>query len=261
MGTFNASLKAVGDTRGLDATVHVKEGRLSISAGDTPIGEWEITEVALEPIPTGYRMSAEGDQIIIELQDVARFTEAIEDATPKKRSLGRKPKQRKSEAPTPTERAPKKESRRPRGRKAKQKPADAEPPVLDQRVAVAEKETTPTAPPAGEDGYNPNAVVKAMDNILDKAEKRWGNLLPAWVFSRGAFIGGLLLVIAAVVFPGLTSTITLIAGLVALVLGGVAYSDEVLAAKWMPGRATPVHILLAGVGLIVIAIFFGIIAR
>ena len=71
----------------------------------------------------------------------------------------------------------------------------------------------------------------------------------------------LLLVIVALVFPGLTSTIALIAGLVALVLGGVAYSDEVLAAKWMPGRATPVHILLAGVGLIIVAIFFGVIAR
>ena len=58
MGTFTASLRAIGDVNTLPATVSVGEGRISIASGDTEIGSWALADVHLEPIPTGYRMAA-----------------------------------------------------------------------------------------------------------------------------------------------------------------------------------------------------------
>jgi len=77
MGSFAASLKTIGDTKGLPATVSVEDGRLSINAGSETLGEWSIEDIRLEPIPTGYRMSAEGDQILIEMREAEEFGKAI----------------------------------------------------------------------------------------------------------------------------------------------------------------------------------------
>jgi hypothetical protein len=77
MGTFSASLRAVGDVTALPATVEISEGRLTISAGSSEIGSWPLDEISLQEIPTGYRMVAEGDQILLELKDVTSFSAAL----------------------------------------------------------------------------------------------------------------------------------------------------------------------------------------
>ncbi|MCZ6504618.1 MAG: hypothetical protein O6834_01370, partial [Actinobacteria bacterium] len=68
-----ASLKTLGDREGLPAVIHLSEGRLSIQAGNESIGEWGLDEIQLEPTPTGYRMAAEGEQIILEFTDKDAF--------------------------------------------------------------------------------------------------------------------------------------------------------------------------------------------
>ena len=73
MGSFAASLKTLGDSEGLPAVIHLSEGRLSINAGDESIGDWALDEIRLEPTPTGYRMAAEGEQIILEFTDLDAF--------------------------------------------------------------------------------------------------------------------------------------------------------------------------------------------
>ena len=73
MGSFAASLKTLGDSEGLPAVIHLSEGRLSINAGSESIGEWALDEISLEPTPTGYRMAAEGEQIILEFTDLDAF--------------------------------------------------------------------------------------------------------------------------------------------------------------------------------------------
>ncbi len=274
MGTFSASLRVVGDRKGLDATVEVNDGRLSIAAGDTTIGDWSISDIELEEMSTGYRMSAEGDQILLEFQDLERFSATLEAARPKRRGSrrkGKEPKATKDPKPAKEPRAKKtkepkhKESRRrPRGRKQ-----DAEPKPIDLNpspVAAAPAEpaaTVPTLAPVAEPEAakeGPNAFVKFMDGTLDRAERRWGNLLPRWVFSRGAFLGIVGLILVALLFPGVVSTLLLVAGLAGLMVGGVAYMDDVVASKWLPGRMNATHLLVTGVGLILVSIVFGVIA-
>ena len=196
MTSFSASLRTIGDRKGLPATVHLDDDRLRINAGDHALGEWPLSEIHLEPIATGYRLDAEVEQILIELED----TEAFEMELHKK------------------------------------------PPA---RV---------TLPSAGN-------LMKSVDGGIDAAERRLGDLLPEWVFTRimfGVVIGILLL---TAIVPGLVSTFLLIAGLLTVVVGAVAYTDTMLASKWLPGRMTPMHVLLAGVVILVLGVFLGILAN
>lgn len=196
MSSFSASLKTIGDRRGLPATVHLDDDRLSIDAGDHSLGKWSLSDIHLEPIATGYRMDAEGEQILIELQD----TEAFE------LELHKKP---------------------------------------PSRI---------TRPSAGN-------LMKSVDSGLEAAEKRFGGLLPEWVFTRimfGVVIGALLLM---AILPGLVSTFLLITGLLTVIVGAVVWTDTVLASKWLPGRMTPVHVLLFEVVILIVGVVLGVLAN
>jgi hypothetical protein len=196
MGSFAASLKTLGDSQGLPAVIHLSEGRLSIDAGDESIGEWALDEIRLEPTPTGYRMAAEGEQIILEVNDIDAFETELSHSGKRNRSM---PEMGKLLAP------------------------------VDRGIAFA--------------------------------EKKWGALLPRWVFTRimfGVVIAALTLVI---IFPGLVSGFLLISGLLIVMFGAVVYTDPMLASKWLPGRMSPVHVLLFGVAILLLGILLGIIAR
>jgi len=196
MGSFAASLKTLGDSQGLPAVIHLSEGRLSIAAGDESIGEWALDEIRLEPTPTGYRMAAEGEQIILEVSDVDAFETELSDSGKRNRSM----------------------------------------PEMGKLLAP-------------------------VDRGLAFAEKKWGALLPRWIFTRimfGVVIAALTLVI---IFPGLVSGFLLIAGLLMVMFGAVVYTDPMLASKWLPGRMSPVHVLLFGVAILLVGILLGIIAR
>ena len=84
MSSFSASLKTLGDRQGLPATVVLENDRLSIAAGDESIGDWSLDEIQLEPTPNGYRMAAEGEQLLIEMPDAEAFKSEL---TKKSRSI------------------------------------------------------------------------------------------------------------------------------------------------------------------------------
>lgn len=197
MGSFSASLKTIGDREGLPATVNVDNGRLSIDAGTASIGEWALDEIRLEPTPTGYRLAAEGEQLLLDMADSERFADEL--------SKGKK--------------------KRP-------------------QVKLPSSE----------------GVMRQVDRGLDAAKHRWGSLLPEWVFTRfmfGVVVGALILTI---VFPGLVSTFLLLAGVLMVMLGAVVYSDNMLASKWLPGRTTPIHVLIFGVAILMLGVLLGVIA-
>ena len=85
MSSFSALLKTIGDRKGLPVTVHLEDDRLSINAGDQALGDWPLSEIHLEPIATGYRMDAEGEQILIELQDSEAFELELHKKPPRTR--------------------------------------------------------------------------------------------------------------------------------------------------------------------------------
>ena len=196
MGSFVASLKTTGDTRGLPAVVHLSEDRLSINAGDEAIGDWALEDIRLEPMETGYRMAAEGEQIILEMTDADGFESELQ-----------------------------KNGKR-----------------------------TFALPAAG-------TLLAPVDKSIALAEKKLGALLPEWAFSRVmvAVVVGVLLFM--IIFPGLVSALLLVAGLLTVMLGAVVYTDPMLASKWLPGRMTPLHVLITGLVVLIFGVLLGVIAK
>ena len=254
MGTFAASLRALGDVKGLPATVELEDGVLSIAAGEVAIGEWSLKEIRMEPIPSGYRIAAEGDQILIELKELERFNEELEAKRSRfrRKKKGVKEKAKGSEA-QPSEPSPRDDP-----------PAAAQAPVrIEPRSEPAPKRSRKEAkqPKADEAPQTTGQLVLAwIDGTLDKANDRLGPYLPEWVFTRLMFGVAFIAVILALILPGLVSAFMLIAGALVIVFGAVIYSDPMLASKWLPGRTTPTHVLLFGVVILMLGVLLGVIA-
>ena len=258
MGTFTASLRAIGDVNTLPATVSVGEGRISIASGDTEIGSWALADVHLEPIPTGYRMAAEGDQILIELKDVDSFTAAI--TIDKKRRLKIPGRAKPAKEPEPAPKVDTPITIAPVTATANHTPPPRVVALPPQPEAVStdkktrgkrEKDTSKTG----------GRGLAFVDGTLSKASKRFGPYLPEWMFTRVMFGVAFVALILTIVLPGLVSTFMLIAGALIVVFGAVVYSDPMLASRWLPGRTTPPHVLLFGVIILMLGVLLGVISR
>ena len=270
MGSFNASLRTFGDHEGLPATVQLDSGRLSIALGDQPLGDWALDEIHLEPIESGYRLEAEGDQVLLdhgqhqglrsraESESAAAGTEAIPSkpsyVPPSQGATQKPPKgspraqngrtQRPANEPKPTKEPP-------GPSKSGQEPAK------EPKAAKPAKE----AKAAGEPDPGPNVLVARLDGVLNRAEKRWGALLPTWVFTRAVALGVVAVLVVVLLLPSLFSTILLIVGLGVIVFGAVFYMDPILMAKWLPGRMQPAHVLIVGVASVLFGVLLGLIAK
>jgi len=268
MGTFDASLRAIGDTRPLPATVEIADGRMSIAAGSTHIGEWELDDIELELMPTGYRVAAEGEQILVELKDLDGFADALARNARKtrfRRKVVRPSDNKKvtAEVAAPASRPdlpepvtalvkePKESKRRfpfgSRGSRLAPTPTSTETArPLRGRVAVDE---------------DANRFIATVDRMIGEAERRWGPLLPPWVFTRGMLLALTIVLVLTIFFPGTASAVLIVLGFALIMFGGVAYSDEIVAAKWLPGRSNPAHPLIAGVAVLILGVLVGVLAR
>lgn len=234
MGTYNASLRAVGDTRPVPATLLLQDGQLAINSGDVEIGAWALSDISLEPIPTGYRMAAEGEQIIIEIKELDAFREALANGRFKRRSA-----------------RPKSDTRRPKSDTRRQKKPKTE------QTAVVE---APARPAPAKTGIAQKGL-SLIDGTMDTARKRWGSYLPEWVFTRAMFIIVFVALLLMLIFPGVVSLLLLISSAVLIVFGAVAYTDPMLASRWLPGRTNPSHVLLVGVIVLIVGVLLGVIAN
>ncbi len=244
MGSFSASLRTIGDRRGLPATVTIDSGRITIEAGDHPIGDWSLDEVHLEPTGNGYRMAAEGEQILLEVQDAESFEIELRTIRkrprirPARKGREREPSRSRAEKPKPEpNRQPRRETPPRRVEEPKPKPS----------------QTVEVTPRSG-------GVMGRVDAVISAAERKWGSLLPPWVFTRRVVWACLAVVAATVVFPGIISSLLLFTGLILVLAGAVVYTDSVMAAKWLPGRMTPMHVLIAGVAVVMLGVLVGVVA-
>lgn len=245
MGTFSATLKTLGDQRGLPATVNLEEDTLSITAGDQPIGSWSLAEIKLEPTASGYRMAAEGEQILIEMAEREAFAEELDQLVAKGRlRLRRKEKVKVAK----TEASADRYVERPHA-----------PVLYDVPVAPARPE--PETPPKEPKPKKTEHTIDRVDAAIAAAHKRWGSLFPDWVFTRimlAVVVGAFLLMLF---FPGAVSAFLLAAGVLLVIVGAIVYTDSVLASKWLPGRMTPIHVLIFGVAVLMFGVLLGVIAR
>lgn len=243
MGTFSASLRAIGDVKALPATVEITDGWLTIAAGSTPIGSWPLSEVHLEEIPTGYRMAAEGEQILIELKDIDEFNQALKQGGKRRRRHARKARSARREANLVS---------------------DAPAPSAAKRAPSTDRlESEPArSPQASEQSSGWTAKGLAfVDGTLERANKRFGPYLPDWVFTRAMFAIAFGALILAIVLPSLVSIFLLIAGVLMVLFGAIVYSDPMLASRWLPGRTTAQHVLLFGVAILMMGVLLGVVAR
>lgn len=235
MGSFTASLRTMGDRRGLPATIHLDNGRLRIALGEESLGEWGLDEIRLEPTPTGYRMAAEGDQILIEMEDTAAFEDALSDSGRKRR-------------------------RKPASVKAEKQSEKTRTPTATKTAAVPRKKVE--KPPKERSSASLGAkVLSATDTVLAAAERRWGSLLPDWMFTRVMFGAVFALLLLTIIVPGWVSTFMLIVGVLVVMLGAVLYTDSMLASRWLPGRMAPMHVLISGVTVLMLGVLLGVLAN
>jgi hypothetical protein len=261
MGVFDASLRTIGDRNGLPATITVLDGRLSIEAGQQAIGEWSLDEIRLEPTPTGYRMAAEGEHILLDIADTDTdsFDLALRGKRPKETKEARKERAKAvaevvTDAPPQTEEAPpqtedkaEEEAGSPERRKVR---------GLKLRVRGRKLKNAKPVDPGEEAGF-----LVELDRALEAAERRWGNLLPSWLFTRGMtglVVAVLVIMVAA---PQVLFYLMLLSGVLLVMLGAVLYTDSVMAARLLPGRMTVMHVLISGVGLLLLGVLVAMTAQ
>jgi len=227
VGKFTASLRLPGDSNALAATVQLQAGRLQVASGDHVIGDWEVAAIEISRIPEGIRVAAEGEVLLLDIDDRAAFEEEAGSLDEKPKRTSRPRKSAKAEAA----RAPKSESAG---------TATATKPVVEKPPKVREE--------------------SRIDLFLEWAAGRFGSSLPDWVFTRGGAIGLLAIVVLCVIFAEVVSTLLLIAGVIALLTGGITMLDSVIARRILRHRVTPIQVVIGGGSVFVAGLLVGVVA-
>ncbi len=247
MGTFDASLRTIGDRTGLAATLTVEKGRLMIAAGDQTIGDWSLDEIMLEQTPNGYRMAAEGEQILLDIPNVDEFDMALRGKKVRSKK-GPKPDHNAAAEPESVETSESSEPPTPVA-SVSPKPKHAR---QENKAPKTEKSETGDSVKVG--------FMGTVDKALDTAHEKWGGLFPSWMFTRGTAYILIASLVLLLVFPAVLFYVLLLGGVLLVMLGAVLYTDSVLSARWLPGRMTPMHVLVFGVVSLVLGVVVGVAA-
>jgi len=220
-----------------------------VSSGNHVIGNWALDDIDITTGPEGVHVSAEGEELILQLSEMAAFEEAAGLNGHKSASsitnpfklprLSKEPKHASSSRSTSTRSD---EAQRPTT------PGKAPAPALKAPAPTSAK---PVKLPK-EPGF--------LDRTLERAENAVGGRLPSWIFTRG---GAFLIVAAlavAIILPALVSTLLMLAGVLVLVLGGVTMLDVVLAARLLKSKVTPTQTLIGGGALVLLGLLVGMLA-
>jgi hypothetical protein len=74
MSAYEAWLRMRGDEEppiGVD--VDLTDDRLVVTAGDVALGDWSRDEVRISALPDGFHLRAEGEEVILDVTEDARF--------------------------------------------------------------------------------------------------------------------------------------------------------------------------------------------
>lgn len=78
MATFRGILEVEGDPdSSLVADVEVVGRHLTMKAGGTEIGDWDLDDITIEPGADGFRILAEEEALVLSLTDAKRFAGAV----------------------------------------------------------------------------------------------------------------------------------------------------------------------------------------
>jgi hypothetical protein len=227
MGKFNASLRLPGETETLDAIVRVDDGRIHVASGEYVIGDWDIHKVDLSRVPEGFRLTAEGEELLLDIPDRSTFEEETSAKNGKRKG--------------------------PRAKKAS---------TVALKPSRADKKTAKTGKSTQSEPSTPRSSgeLSALDRFLASAEERFGSKLPKWFFTRGGLVVVLAALVLVIFFSGFVSTLLLITGVIGVLIGGVTMLDSVIARQVLRHKITPIRVVIAGGTVFVAGLLLGFIA-
>lgn len=78
MTSFDARLRVVGQSGfPLGVAVDLTEERMILTSGGNELADWALDEIRIAPTPSGFRVDAEGEAVILNVTDTERFTREI----------------------------------------------------------------------------------------------------------------------------------------------------------------------------------------
>jgi hypothetical protein len=74
MSVYDAQLRLGGSNEApISVMIDLSDDRLSMRSGDIEVGDWARSEVRISALPDGFHLRAEGDEVILDVRDDARF--------------------------------------------------------------------------------------------------------------------------------------------------------------------------------------------
>jgi hypothetical protein len=74
MSVYDAQLRVGGsDEAPISVMIDLSDDRVSMWSGEIEVGDWARSEVRISALPDGFHLRAEGDEVILDVRDDARF--------------------------------------------------------------------------------------------------------------------------------------------------------------------------------------------
>lgn len=79
MSSYDARLRLVGESGlPLGVEIDLSSERMIVSAAGKPLADWDLENIRIVPTPSGFRIDAEGEAVILNVTDNERFVKEIE---------------------------------------------------------------------------------------------------------------------------------------------------------------------------------------
>ena len=74
MSAYDAQLRLSGtDDAPISVVIDLTDERIAMTAGDIEVGDWAREQVRVSAMPDGFHVRAEGEELILDVTDDARF--------------------------------------------------------------------------------------------------------------------------------------------------------------------------------------------
>lgn len=204
MTSYTGSLKIAATADVIDAEFHIDTNRLEIQTGSDQLGSWALDELNVERRGDGIHLDLDGEDVVVSVPDTEAF---VSEVAPPGRSKPRHAKKGRRPAP--------KASREPKSARAAK-----EGPGLLARLA----------------GIKQIFLRENWTGWLSDTTVRWS-------IASGAVVVFALLALFATNTLGM---ILVLFGMIALIVAALAVSDDLSAYSWIPGELSETAIVIAG---------------
>lgn len=217
MTSYTGSLKIAATADVIEAEFHVDTDRLEIQTGSDQLGSWPLDELKVERRGDGIHLDLDGEDVVVSVPDVEAF---VSEVAPSRRHKSKHAKKRRR----PDSKA---------SREAKPPKAAKDGPGLPARLAGI------------------LARLAGMKEIFFRENwTRWlSDTTVRWSIASGTVVVFALLALFATNTLGM---ILILFGMIALIVAALAVSDDLSAYSWIPGELTETAIVIAGAVAMVI---------